>query len=509
MYSMNNSKKSFKIFIFGIVSQVVTLLLGIIIPRLVIVSYGSEVNGLLLSIRQVFVYVALLEAGIGTAALQAMYAPIASNDHTRASQIMSATDRYFKRTGVLYGIVVIALAFLYPVVIKVELNYWTVVAIILLQGTSGVIKYFFQGKLTILLRVDGKSYITTNATTIVNVATHAVQIILLLSGFNVIAVQSVYFIINLVQMVYLTWYVQKNYSWLDLRAEPDYASLKQSKYVIVHQVSGLIFNNTDVILLTAFCDLKVVSVYSLYSMIFSCVANVIDTICSSVEFVLGQTFNSDKKRFLQLQEVYETYYLGVSFAFFTITLLLFPSFIRLYTSGIKDINYVDPWLPYLFAALYVLMYARRTSSQIINFAGHFQQTQWRSILESVINLSVSVFLVTQIGIYGVLIGTIVALLYRTNDIIIYTNRKILNRFPWKTYRRWGINLAVMVLLVWWLKRYLSGMENYFMWVLNALWVSIVCLVAFFVIDSLFDRSSFYFVVGRIKRFVVSRRKLRE
>lgn len=509
MYSMNNSKKSFKIFIFGIISQVVTLLLGIIIPRLVIVSYGSEVNGLLSSIRQIFVYVALLEAGIGTAALQAMYAPIASNDHARASQIMSATDRYFKRTGVLYGIVVIALAFLYPVVIKVELSYWTVVAIILLQGTSGVIKYFFQGKLTILLRVDGKSYITTNATTIVNVATHAVQIILLLSGFNVIAVQSVYFIINLVQMVYLTWYVQKNYSWLDLRAEPDYASLKQSKYVIVHQVSGLIFNNTDVILLTAFCDLKVVSVYSLYSMIFSCVANVIDTICSSVEFILGQAFNSDKKRFLQLQEVYETYYLGVSFAFFTITLLLFPSFIQLYTSGIKDINYVDPWLPYLFTTLYVLMYARRTSSQIINFAGHFQQTQWRSILESAINLSVSVFLVAQVGIYGVLIGTIVALLYRTNDIIIYTNRKILNRFPWKTYRRWGINLAVMVFLVCWLKRYLSGMENYLMWVLNALWVSIVCLVAFFVIDSLFDRSSFYFVVGRIKRFIVSRRKLRE
>ena len=494
---------------FGIISQVVTLLLGIIIPRLVIVSYGSEVNGLLSSIRQIFVYVALLEAGIGTAALQAMYAPIANNDHVHASQIMSATDRYFKRTGILYGIVVIALACLYPVVIKTGLSYWTVVAIILLQGTSGVIKYFFQGKLTILLRVDGKSYITTNATTIVNVATHAVQIILLLSGFDVIAVQSVYFIINLVQMVYLTWYVKKNYSWLDLRAEPDYASLKQSKFVIVHQVSGLIFNNTDVILLTAFCDLKVVSVYSLYSMIFSCVANVIDTICSSVEFILGQAFNSDKKRFLQLQEVYETYYLGVSFAFFTITLLLFPSFIQLYTSGIKDINYVDPWLPYLFTALYVLMYARRTSSQIINFAGHFQQTQWRSVLESAINLSVSVFLVAQIGIYGVLIGTIVALLYRTNDIIIYTNRKILNRLPWKTYRRWGNNLAVMVLLVWWLKRYLSGIGSYLMWALNALWVSIVCLVTFFVIDSLFDRSSFYFIVGRIRRSIVSHRNLRE
>lgn len=503
---MNNSKKSFKIFIFGIVSQVVTLLLGIIIPRLVIVSYGSEVNGLLSSIRQIFVYVALLEAGIGTAALQAMYAPIAKEDHVSASRIMSATDRYFKRTGILYGIVVIVLALLYPVVIKVELSYWTVATIILLQGTSGVIKYFFQGKLVILLRVDGRSYITTNAATIVNVATHVVQIILLLSGFSIIAVQSVYFIINLAQMIYLTWYVKRNYFWLNLREEPDYSSLKQSKYVIAHQISGLIFNNTDVILLTIFCDLRVVSVYSLYSMIYSCVANVIDTICSSVEFILGQAFNSDKKRFQQLQEVYETYYLGIAFAFFTITLVMFPPFIRLYTKGISDINYVDQWLPYLFTALYVLMYARRTSSQIINFAGHFQQTQWRSVLESVINLSVSIYFVTKIGIYGVLIGTITALLYRTNDIIIYTNKKILNRSPWKTYRRWGVNLSIMILLTQWIKRYVEGTNSFFIWVLNAVWVSVACLVTFFVVDSAFDRSSFNYIAGRIGAFVRTRRK---
>lgn len=64
---MNKGKRIIKIFGYGVISQVVTLLLGIIIPKLMIVSYGSEVNGLLSSIRQVFVYVALLEAGIGTA----------------------------------------------------------------------------------------------------------------------------------------------------------------------------------------------------------------------------------------------------------------------------------------------------------------------------------------------------------------------------------------------------------------------------------------------------------
>lgn len=242
---MDKKKKSLNIFITGLISQVVILLLGIVIPKLLIVSYGSEVNGLLSSIKQIFVYVALLEAGIGTAALQAMYEPIAKDDKEKASKIMVATDRYFKRTGLFYGIAVVLLAVLYPVVIKVDLEYWMVAIIILLQGSAGVIKYFFQGKLTILLRVDGRSYVTTNIATIVNVATHLIQIVLILSGFDIIAVQIAYFVINLVQMLYLTWYVRKNYSWLNWRAVPDYKSLNQSKFVIVHQISGLIFNNTD------------------------------------------------------------------------------------------------------------------------------------------------------------------------------------------------------------------------------------------------------------------------
>lgn len=125
-----------------------------------------------------------------------------------------------------------------------------VVAVILFQGASGVINYFFQGKFTILLRVDGRGYITTNLNTIVSVISKLVQIGLILMGFNVIAVQFAYFAINLLQMIYITWYVKKHYDWLDLSVEPDYNALSQSKNVIIHQISGLIFNNTDIIVLT-------------------------------------------------------------------------------------------------------------------------------------------------------------------------------------------------------------------------------------------------------------------
>lgn len=53
---MRMKKKSLNIFITGLISQVVILLLGIVIPKLLIVSYGSGVNGLLSSIKQIFVY---------------------------------------------------------------------------------------------------------------------------------------------------------------------------------------------------------------------------------------------------------------------------------------------------------------------------------------------------------------------------------------------------------------------------------------------------------------------
>lgn len=490
---MEKGKRSLKILVFGVISQVITLSLGIIIPRLLIVSYGSEVNGLLSSIKQIFVYIALLEAGIGTAALQALYEPIGNDNREKVSEIMSATSYYYKRTGILYGLSVIVLAFIYPIIFKVEMSNVMVAVIILLQGSAGVIRYFFQGKLTILLRVDGKSYITTNIATIVSVATHFVQIVLILCGFNIIVVQIAYFTINIAQMIYLTVYVKKHYNWLDLNAKPDYDALSSSKSVILHQVSGLIFNNTDVLVLTYFCGLKAVSVYSLYSLIISCVSNIIDTICSSVEFILGQAFNTDREKFSKMQEIYETYYMAISFCLFTITLIMLPSFIKLYSKGVTDMNYVDKWLPYLFITLNILMYARRTSSQIINFAGHFKQTQWRSAIESVINLTVSLICVQKIGIYGVLIGTIAALLYRTNDIIIYANIKILNRKPWKTYRRWLINTIVLICCVYICRKIIGEIDSYALWIVNAVKVSIICILLFFIVDSACDISSYTIV----------------
>lgn len=152
---MNKRRSLFNIAV-GIGSQCVSIVLGIIIPRLFLTSFGSEMNGFLNSIGQVFAYFALLEAGVGAATLQALYGPLANDNKKEISEIMSATDYYYKKTGRLYLIAVLLVAIGYPVVVSSNIPAWTMITIILFNGIPGIISYYFQGKFIILLQAEGK-----------------------------------------------------------------------------------------------------------------------------------------------------------------------------------------------------------------------------------------------------------------------------------------------------------------------------------------------------------------
>ena len=155
-------KKGLKNIVYSIAGQVIAMALGIIIPRLVIISYGSETNGLLSSAGQVLSYLTLLEAGVGAAALQAFYKPISEDDRGSINAIMSATHSYYRRTGILYFCFVILISIIYPFVVKSSLNYWFMAVVVFVTGLPSVINFFFQGKLRIFLNAVGDNYILTN-----------------------------------------------------------------------------------------------------------------------------------------------------------------------------------------------------------------------------------------------------------------------------------------------------------------------------------------------------------
>ena len=78
--------------LFGFGGQAVILILGIFVPRIMIKSYGSDVNGLLNTVTQIFTYMALLEAGIGQSARNALMKPLSQQNKPEISKIITVAS---------------------------------------------------------------------------------------------------------------------------------------------------------------------------------------------------------------------------------------------------------------------------------------------------------------------------------------------------------------------------------------------------------------------------------
>lgn len=473
--------KGMKNIVSSVIGQAVTIIIAIFIPRIVITSYSSEVNGLLNSISQVITYLALLEAGVGAVALQALYKPITTGDKEAINEILSATNKYYKKTGLFYLLSIIVVSFIYPFIINSNLNYFFVAEIVFITSLPNVINFFFQGKLQILIRANGYDYFLTNLSTILGCLASSIKIFLLLNKINVILVQTVYCGISLLQMIAILLFIKKKFPWLDLKVKPNYNAIRQKNSALTHQVCSLVTNSTDITVLSIFCGLEIASIYSIYNMIFNIITNIVDSLNNGFQYKFGKEFCLGMDNYRRFLIIFSTYYFffgaGLMFACYALSI----PFIALYTRG-ADIQYVDKWLPLLFAFVHVLKFFRNPFLSTCSVAGHFKQTQRDAILESIINLSLSLILVNIIGIYGVLLGTILAVLYRDFAVINYSNRIILNRSGKNIVKIIVIDVIVFIALIVFNNLFVISIDSYLDFFLYAFIITLLSLLLFFVVN---------------------------
>ena len=477
---MQAAKKGMLNIVCGFLGQIVIIAIGIVVPRLVVVSYGSEVNGLLTSETQIFTCFSLFEAGIGAASLQALYAPVVHSDREEIQGIIVATHKFYIKTGTLYAGSVILLALLYPVFVKTSISYWTVVGIIVFGGLGNCLNFLYQGKYRILMEAEGYLFIATNITTVINVITSLTKVVLLLMGYNVLAVQFSYFCINILQMLIYSFFIKKHYSWLDFNTAPNLEAISQKGATLIHQISGIIFYNTDTIFLTLILqNLKVVSVYTMYNNIIQMVNTMLVQLVNGFNFRLGQIFNTDKKEYNRLHHIMEVISLGSMFSVMTVVYICILPFMRLYTSGVEDVNYIDKLYPVFFVLVPIMSYGRNIGNNVVNFAGHFRQTQWRAVTETVLNIVISVVLIWKVGIIGALLGSIIASAYRTVDIIFYAYKHLLEGKPWLTLKRWLVCFIIFAVIVCTVNQNMLFADSYLKVVLLGGVSLIICICIYF------------------------------
>ena len=474
----------------SLISQIVLISLSFLLPRLYLENFGSEVNGVLSTIKQIFVYMFLLEAGVGLASTQALYKRIGNKDYKSASEVLSATNTYYKRTGIVYLIIILIIASVYSFLIPTSINSLELFAIIILYAMPALFSYFVQAKYRILMEVDGRKYVINNSETILQLASNIAKILVLLLTDSLVLIQLSYCIIYLIQLGYLYIYAKRRYKWLDLKAKPDFKAIGQKNSVLVHQLSGMVFNNTDVILISLLADFKAASIYAIYNIFFSQVQNFIVNLVSSFTFALGQTFHTDREKFHKLYNAYETFYVMGTYIIYTLMAVFLLPIIQIYTSGINDANYSNPLLLLLFVLMNLFANAKLPANSIIEYSGDFKNTRTFAIIEMVMNITLTIVGILYFGICGAILGTIAALIYRGIVTIHFSNKKVLNRGQWATYKIIIANALafVIVMLIFYVDAFSS--VAFFPLVLKGIIHSIWIVALFLGVNFLFNKSAF-------------------
>ena len=83
--------------------QIVTALFGFVLPSMILNTYGANLHGYTTTVSNIMSYVALVNAGLAPAAVQALYEPLAKKDMYRVNQVLNAVDHFYTISGWLYN----------------------------------------------------------------------------------------------------------------------------------------------------------------------------------------------------------------------------------------------------------------------------------------------------------------------------------------------------------------------------------------------------------------------
>ena len=424
---MNRKKKLILNTATGVIKQLTVIVCGFILPRYMLVYYGSDVNGLVSSISHFLNFITFLEMGVGAVVQSNLYRPLAEANWQNVSRIMVSSRRFFRRIAYIFIGYILVLLVLYPFALNREYDWLYSDSLLLVISFSLFCQYYFAITNVLLLNADQKAYVPLTLTTVFTVLNVICSVALMKSGASVHVVKLVSSLVFLIQPLFLEWYVRRYYpiDWkIVLHGEP----IQQKWNGFSQHVAAVVCDNVDVVLLTMFATLRDISVYGVYYQVVNGVRQTFMTGAQGLESLFGNMLaKNEKEKLLRTFEGVEWITHSAVVVLFTSLAVLIVPFMRVYTQGITDANYIQPLFGLLMALAYGSLCMRTPYFRMIKAAGHYRQTQNGAFISAGLNIAVSLLCVFRFGLIGVAIGTVVALMYHTCYFVLYLRKSILYR----------------------------------------------------------------------------------
>lgn len=403
-------KNSVRNITFNLAYQIITIAFQFINRSVFIRVLGVEylgINGLFSDILQML---CLADLGLQTAAVYAMYKPLAEHDEKKLAALNNAYRKLYNGIAMLIAVIGVCLIpFLkYLINLEKDIPYVNIYYLFALANT--VASYLVAYKTNILV-ADQKAYVLAKVRGFFYVLRTVFMTLFLLLTKN-------YFVYLAVQ-VFFTYITN---FWISREASKKYPFLKNNKEkldkketknlfkniwaVLLNRVSGLLVSATDNTLTSVLIGTAKVGYYSNYSMIVTQLTNVTNIVTSSLTASIGNLVvsESESKRY-EVFKVLQVCGLMVCAFCSSCLYLLLPDFLRIWLGQeyiLEKSVLIACVVNFYFTSVILPIWTFRQAT------GLYERVKYVMLATAVINLILSWILGKNFGLAGILIATTLA-----------------------------------------------------------------------------------------------------
>lgn len=416
------TKHSFYNFIVSLITSVLLPLVGFVKISLFVSLYGSDINGLQLTIAQIIMFLNICELAFSLAFRQLLFKPLADDDHETVLKIYHGAKKVFNFTGTAVLIIGCLIALVFPFFAQSPLDYIQTVGTFAILCIPYGISYFMMGPNFVII-ADQQEYkinIWIQSFAILRMVLMIGVILLKMSFFWIIIIEGANILISnfVARKIAL-----KAYPWLkDEPKDKDDKSFQQSaKYTIIQRLSILCTSNTDNIVITMFMGYQMTSIFGVYSYLTDSVSKIINSAITSPINSFGNLFNDNRA---DAYNVFTEFFNFATYVASVISICIFVVMNEFLVYWMKDpeLYSVTIVVAFLFAIniFYLTMREPIIISRDAN--GLFKNAKNNAYLMAVSKVLLSVIFIRFWGIAGVLAATmltnwIVDFLY--NPVLVY------------------------------------------------------------------------------------------
>lgn len=422
---LERTKNAGKGMAFEILKNFNGIILSFICRTAMIYCLGIEYTGLGGLYSSILGVLNLAELGVGTAMIYSMYKPIAEDDTEKLCALVNLYKKYLRIIGaVVLGLGLCLMPFLDKLISGDAPSDINIYILFLMNLAVTVCSYWLFAYKTCILLAHQQNYVTDRIDVVLNLIFSILQILTLIILKNYYA----YFGLELVRQIcsnlVKAYAAKRRYPQykavgkLDKDEEKDIRS--KVKDIFTSRIGEVVTTYADTLVISAFLGLTLLGQYQNYFYIFTAVTGVVGVLYNSTRAGIGNSLVLETKtKNLKDINIFTLLVFWVSTFCASEFICLYQPFIKIW---VKQKNMLPFEIVVCLSVMFIVQQYRRILDTYRTAGGTWHYDRFRPFIAGMVNLILNLIMIQYIGLYGVILSTIIS------DVVVSVPWLIINVF---------------------------------------------------------------------------------